>query len=335
MHPISSYQPKIPPIPPRETRPTWSIMIPTYNCTNYLRETLQSVLSQSSDEDDMHIEVVDDCSTQDDPYRLVRELADNRVLFFRQPINKGHVENFNTCLSRSKGKLIHLLHGDDFVAPEFYTKMQNLFDINPDIGAAFCRYTHINENGQTLHTAWLEQEKPGILKDWLFRIAVQQRIQPPSIVVRREVYEALGGFDRRSCCNAEDWEMWVRIASHYSIAYEPSILAHYRIQSKSLTGSSAKSGQNLRDLIEMMKIIAGYLPDERKESLLKQSKKNFAEYYLYSFIPDLIEKGDYQAVINQVREIPKLDRSSKTFMQLACIILRVAKRRIVADKSVS
>ena len=63
------------PVPEGIPRPLLSVMIPTYNCANYLRETLTSVLTQDPGVELMQIEVVDDHSTKDDPEAVVRELA--------------------------------------------------------------------------------------------------------------------------------------------------------------------------------------------------------------------------------------------------------------------
>ena len=57
------FRPRFDPLPPDVGRPVWSVMIPTYNCARYLRETLASVLAQDPGPDQMQIEVIDDCST--------------------------------------------------------------------------------------------------------------------------------------------------------------------------------------------------------------------------------------------------------------------------------
>lgn len=209
------YLPTIPPVPKETPQPLWSVMIPTYNCAKYLRETLASVLAQDPGSDVMQIMVVDDHSTRDDPELVVEELGQGRVDFYRQPKNVGMTKNFQTCLELSRGYLIHQLHGDDYVKDGFYQRMERAFSKHPEIGAAFCRNFFVDESGKELRISRLEMTESGVLPsyDWLKQIAAGQLIQTPLIVVRREVYEKLGGFDRRLPTTAEDWEMLDRSAA--------------------------------------------------------------------------------------------------------------------------
>lgn len=291
----------IPPVPEGIPRPLWSVMIPTYNCAKYLRETLASVLAQDPGEDIMEIEVVDDCSTKDDPKAVVEELGQGRVKFYQQPQNFGHIKNFQTCLERSRGKLIHLLHGDDIVRDGFYDKLQQGFDKNPEVGAAFCRHIHIDENGNIHYTSPLEQAESGVLENWLERIAVKQLIQTPSIVVRRDVYEKLGGFDRRIRYWGEDWEMWVRIAANYAVWYEVEPLALYREHSVSLSGHSVRSGENIQDFRRAVSIVQDYLPNDCANRLAKNALENYAFYALNS-AQKFILNGDPKSAMNQIKE---------------------------------
>ena len=126
MHKQSLYRSTIPPVPESD-RPLWSVMIPVYNCAAYLPETLRSVLQQAPGPDEMQIEVIDDHSTDADVEKLVKEIGRGRIAYCRQPQNVGSVRNFETCLNRSTGHIIHLLHGDDKVRPGFYEKMFSLF----------------------------------------------------------------------------------------------------------------------------------------------------------------------------------------------------------------
>ena len=134
----NAFREPIEPVPAGARRPLWSVMIPTFNCAAYLKEALAGVLAQAPGAGQMQIEVVDDCSS-DDPKAAVDELGDGRVGFYRQPANVGHVRNFNTCIRRARGHLVHILHGDDAVREGFYRLMEHPFQTQPAIGAAFCR----------------------------------------------------------------------------------------------------------------------------------------------------------------------------------------------------
>lgn len=292
---------RIPPVPERMSRPRWSVMIPTYNCAEYLCEALRSVLAQDPGPDLMQIEVVDDHSTRDDPEAVVSDLGRGRVEFFRQPANVGHVQNFNTCLSRSRGHLIHLLHGDDTVRDGFYRTMERPFQLHPAIGAAFCRYISFDEDRHWQSESALEQMESGVIDDWLDRIAVGQRLQPPSMVVRRDVYERLGGFDSRIRYYGEDWEMWVRIAAEYPVWYETAPLARYRVGAASLSGRSLRTGENMHDLRTVVAINREYLPSDRADMLSGQAHENHALAALRR-ARRMVAQGDRSGMYSQLRE---------------------------------
>jgi glycosyltransferase involved in cell wall biosynthesis len=321
------YRATIAPVPLDTPRPLWSVMIPTYNCAGYLRETLASVLAQDPGLEIMQIEVIDDHSTQDDPASVVRELGQGRVGFYQQPKNVGYIRNFETCLQRSRGKLIHLLHGDDCVRDGFYQKLQRGFDENPDIGSAFCRHIFMDMESHWINISVLEQPKSGILYDWLERIGVEQRIQTPSIVVRRDVYERLGWFDRRMSCWGEDWEMWVRIAAWYPVWYEVEPLALYRQSPTSLSGQSMRTGENIRDFRKAISMVREYLPSERADEFTKTALKKYA-FHALNFARELAKVGDIYGTMNQIREALRCCSSFQIMRSSLRLSLQVLYLRI-------
>ena len=272
---IPERPPLIQPVPQDIKRPMWSVMIPVYNCADYLPETLRSVLDQDVPAD-MQIEVVDDGSTDADVERLVNDIGKGRIGYFRQPSNVGSLRNFQTCLERSRGHLVQILHGDDRVRNGFYQKFEALFKNYANIGAAFCRYAYINETSKVMYCQEPEMEYEGILQNWLTRLCERQRIQYVSIVVKREVYEKLGGF--YGVEYGEDWEMWVRIAARYKMAYIPEILAEYRKHYSSISGKSFITGKNMAELTTVMNNIQHYLPENKRTEVIKTSKKFYAHY---------------------------------------------------------
>lgn len=304
MERIPSSPPHITPIPAEEKVYLWSVMIPVYNCAEFLPEALESVLIQDPGKDQMQIEVVDDASTDADIETLVKEIGQGRITFFRQNENVGSLRNFETCINRSRGKFVHLLHGDDRVKPGFYHKIAHLFQQFPEAGAAFSSYSFINEKGEKANDFHLENSQEGILSNWLVRIAEYQKIQYAAMVVRRDVYERLGSFYGVSC--GEDWEMWVRIAKHYPVAYTPQPLADYRSHSGSLSWKSAVAGMTLRDFRLCIKNIQEHIPQKYRGRVRAQSKKHGA-HFLVGLANSVWKKtrnfSDSQKLIKQSLEL--------------------------------
>ncbi len=323
------YRAKIEPIADGYSNYLWSVMIPTYNCADYLRETLTSVLSQDPGSNIMQIEVIDDCSEKDDPSAVVAELGGGRVGFYRQKENIGYIKNFETCLERSQGQLVHILHGDDCVRDGFYSKLQKGFSENPQVGAAFCRHIYIDGRGNWTGISELEQSASGILPNWLEKIAAGQRIQTPSIVVRREVYERLGSFDRRFCCSAEDWEMWVRIAAaNYPIWYEVEPLALYRKGLSSLTANSIRSGNNIQDFRKAIEIMQEYLPENSAQELKKKAL-NFSAQTALRYANQLATQDDFIGMTNQIKQALISSRAPSIISSILVLLTKFLYKNII------
>jgi hypothetical protein len=289
------------PVPYGTLRPLWSVMIPTYNCAGFLRETLSAVLAQDPGPTVMQIEVVDDHSDRDDPESVVHELGNGRVAFYRQPVNVGHASNFNTCIERAKGELVHILHGDDCVRDGFYEAMQQIFSGWPEVAAAFCRVELINERGRSYFLKEQVQSERGPISDAPTVLATLFPVQTPAIVVKRGVYQHLGGFDERFRYCGEDLEMWMRIAGHYQMGYEPQPLALYRTHQQSLSGESKRTGQNIRDSLMAIETYDAYLPAETSASTLRLGRKKFA-FWALDLARQMIRRNDIQGGRIQMRE---------------------------------
>jgi glycosyltransferase involved in cell wall biosynthesis len=264
----------------------------------------------------MEIWVVDDFSTKDDPEAVVNAIGKGRVKFFRQSQNVGHTRNFATCLNLSRGHLIHLLHGDDKVKDGFYRHMQALFEKNSGVGAAFCRYAFIDEKGGRLSTSRLEQEHSGVLNNWIRKIAESQIVQTPSIVVKREVYERLGGFDQ-TLSFSEDWEMWVRIAVNYPIGYVPEPLAEYRVHNSNITSKTRTGARNIDDLKRCINMIHGHMNEAERDEIRKKALKFYAKYALTEASRSLFQNKDKITARMQLHKALGMDNSIGFFIEFA------------------
>ena len=279
---VEAFRINIATVPKGIKRPLWSVLIPTYNCAHYLKETLASVLAQDPGEAIMEIIVVDDHSTKDDPEAIVKEFGQGRVQFIRQEKNVGKVKNYETGLTISKGTYIHQLHGDDKVLPGFYKEMEAIFNANSNAGAAFCRTNYIDSQSRITNVTGMIQDNEGIVPDMLEKLYTQQYIQTPSMVVKREVYEVIGCFDRRLNC-MEDWEMWIRIANNYQIAISNKVLSAYRSHKSNTTHKALRDDTSLEEHQLICDLVDGYVQLKIKKNFSINRNKAQAAYWLLSY----------------------------------------------------
>ena len=125
-----------------------SIIIPVYNCEQYLNECLDSVLQYNSS--DIEIICIDDCSTDNSLTVLkAKQKLDSRVKVIELPVNSGVSEARNTGINHSKGKYIHFLDSDDYVAEKCHSSLLDKLSIDePDI--AFFRFKKVDNEGQII-----------------------------------------------------------------------------------------------------------------------------------------------------------------------------------------
>lgn len=225
-------------------------MIPTYNAGEYLYRTLRSVLQQDPGEDCMHIEVVDGGSTKDDPRAVVEELGRGRVEYYRLSENRGPGLTFNTCLQRSRGRWVHILHGDDMVFPGFYDAYRKVICENPQVRTVVGQVIMIDKDDR-----WDDVWGPrpphlgtNIIPDFAEREATDQLVQAPAVVAQREVYEAIGGF----CTwfdHVLDWDLYFRLAHYGPVGCVDRPYAAFRLhdQSHSVTSPMVVTASTARE----------------------------------------------------------------------------------------
>ncbi len=253
-------------------RPFWSVMIPAYNPpADYLEQTLRGILAQDPGPERMQIEVVDDCSPAVDVAALVRKISGDRVKVSQTPGNLGLAGCWNTCIERARGDWVHILHQDDLVLPGFYRQLGDGIAASRAAGAAFCRHAFIAADNRWVAQSPLEQAAAGVLDNFNQLLARGCVLQCPSIVVKRSVYENLGGYSLE-LKYALDWEMWLRIAAKYPVWYEPMILACYRTHGGSETGRLVQTGQNLREISHLLEKAAANLARQPGRKILAEAK---------------------------------------------------------------
>jgi glycosyltransferase involved in cell wall biosynthesis len=317
---LTSKTPPIAPVPNGVERPFWSVMIPTYNCTGYLRRTLASVLAQDPGPEQMQIEVVDDCSTKDDPEAVVQEVGKGRVSFFRQPSNQGATRTFNTCLDRSVGRWIHILHGDDMVQPGYYEGYRCMINHVPGLSMVFGRAELIDPDDRPVGLSELISSKDNQpMGDFLSRQSIKNLVSFPSAVVARSAYEQTGGF-----CHyfhhIADMDMWFRAGQVGKVIYASDPRCCYRIHGQSDTSRIILSATNIRELYSLIPI--NLLRLGVKTEALPRSWVSDLAAYAEGLAWGLISTGHYEGGYNQARWAWGLEPNFRRFRLLCKMWLK-------------
>ncbi len=242
-------------------------MIPTYEPGAYLLQALHSVLDQDLGSDRMQISLVDDGSKRVDVAQLLAEAKlVERVGFIQGSSNIGLAGNWNRCIQHARGELVHILHQDDRILPGFYSALCTAMMERASIGMAFSGCAFIDDNDAVTEYARRESRHAGIIPDWIAQITKRNGAHCASVIVRRRVYEKLGGY-RYDLKYALDWEMWVRIAASFEVWHDPTVLACYRRHSTNETARLGKLQETHQDELRAVSIFVNHLPTERRARL--------------------------------------------------------------------
>lgn len=93
-----------------------SIVMPSYNTAEYIKESIESVLSQTYT--NWELIIIDDCSTDNSDEVVSAFLEDTRILYIKNEINCGAAVSRNRALREAKGKWIAFLDSDDLWHPQ-------------------------------------------------------------------------------------------------------------------------------------------------------------------------------------------------------------------------
>jgi glycosyltransferase involved in cell wall biosynthesis len=297
-------------------------MLPTFQPDDKLVAALRSVLTQAPAGGAMQIAVVDDCSSPGLARRLVVQAGPpGRIELIEHPERLGLAGNWNRAIGLARGELVHLLHQDDYVLPGFYAAIDRGFRTAARAGMAFCRSRIIDGSGRTTKTSSRLRWLPGILDGWLPLIAERQRAQTPAVVVRRDTYEAVGGF-RPELCQTVDWEMWVRIAAGHAVWYEPRCLAAYRRHPGNESTRLLQSGDTWPDIIRAIELNATHLPESIRHGAVQASVRWHAASALRT-AERLLAAGSFDQAAAALANVPTLVR-----MIEAARPVRIVHRRL-------
>ena len=228
--------------------PRVSVVIPTYNCEQFLDRTIDSALRQTYQ--DFEIIVVDDGST-DGTQSLVAGYG-KAVRYVYQP-NQGASAARNTALSQASGEFIAYLDADDLWLPEMLARQVEFLDAHPACGFVHTEVSVIDEQDNVLHARFnLETNRPVPQGRCMRDVLLRSHIQTLTVIERRAAFEEAGKFDLRLPV-AQDYLHWILVVLRgYEVGYMSDPLAQYRWRSGSLMSSQRRL---LADFVKIYEII--------------------------------------------------------------------------------
>jgi amino acid adenylation domain-containing protein len=287
-----------------------SVIIPAYNSAQYLLEAIDSVLIQTHS--DCEIIVVDDGSTDETKAVLDNCLDDkySTVKYVYQS-NQGLPAARNKGVEASSGKYLVFLDSDDCLLPSAVEIGLQAMQEHPEAGFVFGRYLYqLARADGTFSTEDTFENQP-LIASYASILADRHRTQCACGMFRRDVFEAVGGYNRELWA-LEDIDLLLRIAQDFPIYYHQQIVSEYRIRDQNMSSKSAAmlvgsvySHCLQRSYVEQHpKYAEAY--DEGEQIWIKL----FGDRILYDVI-GLAQQGEWVAALGLVRLVLNYDPQVK------------------------
>jgi hypothetical protein len=208
--------------------PSVSIVVATYNRSDWLRLAMSSVLDQ--DYPDLQLVVIDDGSTDDTPDLLCdfsRRNPPERFRFLRQD-NRGQAHSLNLGYELARGEILGYLSDDDLLAPGAVTRLTGELIANPENVAAYPGYRVIDHKGRIVDTVKPIEYSP------VEALRLHDTIIGPGALVRRSALKASGGWDPTLRWMG-DLILWMGVGLAGRVVRVPEPLAYWRRHARAAT----------------------------------------------------------------------------------------------------
>jgi len=202
------------------TTPSITVLMPVYNAAPYLRESIDSVLSQTFT--DFEFLIINDGST-DQSEEIILSYSDKRIRYFKNPINLKLIQTLNKGFGLALGKYLVRADADDINYPNRLALQFAFMEQHPDVALSGTGFETFGTDIPTQVTRYAPDHNTICFKH-LYQIHLSHGT---SIFRMSEVKKHSLFFDP-SYEHAEDYELWTRISSVSKLANIPDVL--YRVR---------------------------------------------------------------------------------------------------------
>jgi glycosyltransferase involved in cell wall biosynthesis len=222
--------------------PLISVVIPAYNASKTIQETIESVLKQTFT--DFELIVINDGS-QDATLDVVDRIRDHRLKVFSYA-NAGVSASRNRGLAKAVGEFISFLDADDLWTPDKLEAQWQALQANPQAAVAYSWTDYIDEFGQLLHPGNYPKVIGDVYSELLLHNFLENGSNP---LIQREALNKVGGFDE-SLFGPEEWELFIRLAARYPFVVVPRSQILYRLSTTSISFNLARQEAQCLQVIE-------------------------------------------------------------------------------------
>lgn len=210
----------------------FSIIMPSYNQAPFIRQAIDSIVSQEGAFD---IEtIVIDGGSNDETVPILDQYGD-RIRYVSEP-DRGQADALNKGLAMATGDVIGWLNSDDLYEPGCFAAITQVFQDEPEIQWAYGKVRIVDENGREIRR-WITRYKNYRMKRFSFaKLLTENWISQMGVFWRHEAGKQVGAF-RADLRHAMDYDYWLRLGQRWPGRFVDQYLAAFRWYATSKSGT--------------------------------------------------------------------------------------------------
>jgi glycosyltransferase involved in cell wall biosynthesis len=218
-----------------------SVLMPVYNASAYVKEAIESILTQSYK--DFEFLIINDGSN-DASEELILSFKDPRIRYVKNEKNLGLIHTLNKGIDLCKGDYILRMDADDISLPDRIKKQVEFMDQHPEVGVCGSDYIQFGKGREIFHQSHHAHE---LILGWtLFNSSVVH----PALIMRSSLLKTENPYFNTEYKHAEDYELWSRLIFRCKFADVPETLLKYRLHSSQVSrvfkAEQIESGNKVR-----------------------------------------------------------------------------------------
>lgn len=297
----------------------FTVVIPLFNKSNYITNTLKSVLAQTFQ--DFEVIIVEDCST-DASLEIVSKIQSDKIRIIQHEKNKGLSASRNTGIKNATTKHISFLDADDLWKPNYLETIYSLIQKFPECKLFATNYEEIYPNQLSLipTTKLINQEKETVIADFFESNLSQHIYCCCSLCVDKSVFETVGYYDEK-ITYGEDVDFNIRANNVFLLAYSTEVLVSYILYTENQITNTQLKNKTLTnfDAYESLGIV-------------KPSLKKYLDFNRYIMAKYYKMEGDFEsyqkikACISNDSSISGLNYKQRLLLKAPRFMLTIIKK---------